>query len=57
MVTGFVGFIDANLLNGPTDGATVSVRKTVTFRPLVSIYVKLPFSLRVSKKYLRITTW
>jgi hypothetical protein len=32
---GFVGFV-ANLLNRPTDGATVSVRKRVTFRPLVS---------------------
>jgi hypothetical protein len=34
------------------DGATVSVRKRVTFRPLVSTYVKLPFSLRVPKKYI-----
>jgi hypothetical protein len=30
-----VGFV-ANLPNRPTDGATVSVRKRVTFRPLVS---------------------
>jgi hypothetical protein len=38
-IIGFVGFV-ANLLNRPTDGATVSirkcVRKRVTFRPLVS---------------------
>jgi hypothetical protein len=34
-IIGFVGFVD-NLLNRPTDGATVSVRKRVTFRPLVS---------------------
>jgi hypothetical protein len=34
-IIGFVGFV-ANLLNSPTDGATVSVRKRVTFRPLVS---------------------
>jgi hypothetical protein len=33
-IIGFVGFI-ANLLNRPTDSATVSVRKTVTFRSLV----------------------
>jgi hypothetical protein len=33
----------AVLSDGPTDGATVSVRKRVTFRPL-------PFSLRVTKK-------
>jgi hypothetical protein len=32
---GFVGLV-ANLLNRPTDGATVSVRKRVTFRPLMS---------------------
>jgi hypothetical protein len=32
---GFVGFV-ANLLNKPTDGATVGVRKRVTFRPVVS---------------------
>jgi hypothetical protein len=32
---GFVGFV-ANLLNRLTDGATVSVRKRVTFRPLLS---------------------
>jgi hypothetical protein len=31
----FVGFV-ANLLNRPIDGATVSVRKRVTFRPFVS---------------------
>jgi hypothetical protein len=30
-----IGFV-ANLLNRPTDGATVSVRKSVLFRPLVS---------------------
>jgi hypothetical protein len=30
-----IGFV-ANLLNRPTDGAMVSVRKRVTFRPLVS---------------------
>jgi hypothetical protein len=35
MVTGDFDF-GANLLNRPTDGATVSVRKRVTFRPLVS---------------------
>jgi hypothetical protein len=34
-IIGFVGFV-ANLLNKPTDGATVSVRKKVTFRPLAS---------------------
>jgi hypothetical protein len=38
-IIGFVGFV-ANLLNRPTDGATVSVRKRVTFRPLVSTSVK-----------------
>jgi hypothetical protein len=38
----------------PTDGATVSVRKSVTFRPLVTT-VKLPFSLiRGPKKMYRI---
>jgi hypothetical protein len=37
-IIGFVGFV-ANLLNRPTDGAMVSVRKRITFRPLV----KLPF--------------
>jgi hypothetical protein len=47
-IIGFVGCA-ANLLNRLTDGVTVSVRKRVTFRALV--YVKLPFSLRVSKKY------
>jgi hypothetical protein len=30
-----MGFV-ADLLNTPTDGATVSVRKRVTFRPLVN---------------------
>jgi hypothetical protein len=39
MVTGkiiaFVEFV-ADLLNRPADGATVSVRKSATFRPLVS---------------------
>jgi hypothetical protein len=34
-IIGVVGFV-ADLLNRPTDGATVSVRKRVTFRPLVS---------------------
>jgi hypothetical protein len=34
-IIGFVGFV-ANLLNRPTDGAMVSVRKRITFRPLVS---------------------
>jgi hypothetical protein len=34
-IIGFVGFA-ANLPNRPTDGATVTVRKRVTFRPLVS---------------------
>jgi hypothetical protein len=34
-IIGFVGFV-ANLLNSTTDGATVSVRKRVTFRPFVS---------------------
>jgi hypothetical protein len=38
-IIGFFGFV-ANLLNRPTDGATVSVRKRVTFRPLVSTSVK-----------------
>jgi hypothetical protein len=33
--TTMIGFV-VNLLNRPTDGATVSVRKSVTFRPLVS---------------------
>jgi hypothetical protein len=39
-IIGFVGFV-ANLLNSSTHGATVSVRKRVTFRPL---------SLKVPKK-------
>jgi hypothetical protein len=30
-----IGFV-ANLLNRPTNGATISVRKRVTFRPFVS---------------------
>jgi hypothetical protein len=34
-IIGFVGFV-ANLLNRPIDSAMVSVRKRVTFRPLVS---------------------
>jgi hypothetical protein len=34
-IIGFVGFV-ANLLNKPTDGATVSIRKRVAFRPFVS---------------------
>jgi hypothetical protein len=34
-IFGFVGFV-ANLLNRPTDGATVSIRKRITFRPFVS---------------------
>jgi hypothetical protein len=34
-IIGFVGLV-VNLLNRPTDGATISVRKRVTFRPLVS---------------------
>jgi hypothetical protein len=34
-IIGFVGFV-ANLVNRPIDGATVSVRKRVTFRPLAS---------------------
>jgi hypothetical protein len=34
-IIAFVGFV-ANLLNRATDGATVSVRKRVTFRSLVS---------------------
>jgi hypothetical protein len=33
-IVGFIGLV--NLLNRPTDGATVSVRKRVAFRPLVS---------------------
>jgi hypothetical protein len=37
----------ANLLNRPTDGATVSVRKD--YFPSGCEYVKLPFSLRVPK--------
>jgi hypothetical protein len=32
----FCQFFVANLLNRPTDGPTVSVRKRVTFRPPVS---------------------
>jgi hypothetical protein len=47
-IIAFIGFV-ANLLNRATDGATVSVQKKVTFRPLVSRYVKLPFSLTVPK--------
>jgi hypothetical protein len=40
IIYGFDGFAD-NLLNRPTDGATVSVRKRVTFRPLVStVFIK-----------------
>jgi hypothetical protein len=35
IILGFVGFV-VNLLNRSTDGATLSVRKRVTFRPLVS---------------------
>jgi hypothetical protein len=34
-IISFVDFV-ANLLNRPIDGDTVSVRKRVTFRPLVS---------------------
>jgi hypothetical protein len=34
-IIGFVGLV-VNLLNRPTDGATVSIRKRFTFRPLVS---------------------
>jgi hypothetical protein len=34
-IIGFVGFV-ANLLKKQTDGAMVSVRKRITFRPLVS---------------------
>jgi hypothetical protein len=34
-ISGFVGFV-ANLLNRPTDGVMISVRKSVTFNPLVS---------------------
>jgi hypothetical protein len=34
-IIGFVGFI-VNLPNRATDGATVTVRKRVTLRPLVS---------------------
>jgi hypothetical protein len=33
-IGGFIGLV--NLLNRLTDGATVSVRKRVAFRPLVS---------------------
>jgi hypothetical protein len=33
-IIGFVGFV-TKLLKRPTNGATVSVRKTITFRPLV----------------------
>jgi hypothetical protein len=54
---GFVAFV-VNLLNSPTDGATVSVRKSVykKVRPKKSYfsspweYVKLLFSLKVPKK-------
>jgi hypothetical protein len=35
-IIGFVGFV-ANLLNRPTDAATVNVRKRVTFRALVGM--------------------
>jgi hypothetical protein len=53
---GFVGFV-VNLLNRPTDGATVRVLKSACekVRPKKSYflseweYVKLPFSLRVPK--------
>jgi hypothetical protein len=44
---GFVGFV-ANVLNRPTEGATASVRKRVTFRALVST-----FSLRVQDTFLQ----
>jgi hypothetical protein len=41
-IIGFVGFV-VNLLNRPTDGATVNVRKSVTFRQLVSKIMVLIF--------------
>jgi hypothetical protein len=34
-IFGFVRFV-ANLVNRPTDGVMISVRKKVTFHPLVS---------------------
>jgi hypothetical protein len=43
-----IGFLD-NLLNRPTYGATVSVRKIVPFSSACE-YVKLPFLLRMPKK-------
>jgi hypothetical protein len=47
-----VTYIIYNLLNRPTDGATVSVRKSASQKELffVCLCIKLPFSLRVSKK-------
>jgi hypothetical protein len=36
-IIGFVSFV-GNLLHRPTDGATVSVRKKLTFRRLVSVH-------------------
>jgi hypothetical protein len=47
-IIGFVGFV-GNLVNTPTDGATVSVQKKSYFSSACE-YVKLPFSLRVPKK-------
>jgi hypothetical protein len=47
-MTGFIGFV-ANVLNRPTDGGTVSVRKSASEKELFSSaceYVKLPFSLK-----------
>jgi hypothetical protein len=53
----FVGFV-TNLLNTPTDGATVSVQKSVSEKALLFVrfceYIKLPFLLRVPKKYVSI---
>jgi hypothetical protein len=49
----FVGFV-VNLLNRPTDGATVHGQESASEKELLLVrmgYIKAPFSLRVSKKY------
>jgi hypothetical protein len=52
---GFVGFL-VNLLNRSTDGATVHALKSASEKELLLVrMVKLPFSLRVPKKYIIIT--
>jgi hypothetical protein len=50
IIYGFVGFAD-NLLNRPTDGATVSVRKNASEKALLFVRLSVPFSLRVPKNY------